>query len=132
MLDSSSFSSRQSSSFNQNSICNSVSLSKKDLWHCRLGHPSFVKIHNLRNELNIKENFVLDDFHCSTCHFDKQRRLPFISSNNLCDKPFQLIHLDIWGPFHTHILKVLDTFLPLLMAAHTSLGYIFYVQNQMF
>ena len=115
MLDSSSFSSHQSSSFNQNSFCNSVYLSKKDHWHCRLGHPSFVKIHNLRNELNIKENFVLDDFHCSTRHFVKQRRLPFISSNNLCDKPFQLIHFTHGVNFTHIVLKVLDTFLPLLM-----------------
>ena len=64
--------------------------------------------------MNIKENFVLDDFHCSTRHFVKQRRLPFISSNNLCDKPFQLIHLDIWGPFHTHSTEGFRYFLTIV------------------
>ena len=71
VLNSSSFSLQ--SNFNQNSIfsgnlCNLISLFQKDLWHCRLGHPSFVKIQILRNELNINENFYCDDSHYSICH----------------------------------------------------------------
>ena len=31
---------------------------------------------------------------------EKQKRLPFVSSNNLSPKSFDLIHIDIWGPFH--------------------------------
>ena len=86
VLDTSIFS--LSSNFNQQSIsignfCNSVSLSQKIFLHCRLGHPSFVKIQSLRNQLNLKEGYDFDDSHCSTCHYAKQRHLPFSSSNNL-------------------------------------------------
>ena len=63
VLDTSSFS--LSSNFNQQSICignfcNSVSLSQKNLWHCRLGHPSFVQIQSLRNRLNLKQGYDFD------------------------------------------------------------------------
>ena len=30
----------------------------------------------------------------------KQKRLPFVSYNNLSAKSFDLIHIDIWGAFH--------------------------------
>ena len=30
----------------------------------------------------------------------KHKRLPFVSHNHLSKHPFDLIHCDIWGPFH--------------------------------
>ena len=30
----------------------------------------------------------------------KQKRLPFVSHNNISTNPFDLVHIDIWGPFH--------------------------------
>ena len=95
--------------------CSSIASSVKA--HCRLGHPSFVKIQILRNELNIKENFYCDDSHYSICHYAKQR---------------QLIKL-IYGVHSMFIvLKVLVIFSPLLMIAHDSLRCIFCVLNMMF
>ena len=79
--------------------CNEVSLSQNDLWHFRLGHPSNVKLQTLKSELQISNGYTNCD-HCSVCHYAKQKRLPFISSNNMSDSPFNLIHCDIWGPFH--------------------------------
>lgn len=38
---------------------------------------------------------------CQICPLAKQRRLPFKSNNHLSENAFDLIHLDIWGPFHT-------------------------------
>lgn len=34
------------------------------------------------------------------CRFTKQKRCPFVFKNNLPPKPFDLIHIDICGPFH--------------------------------
>lgn len=31
---------------------------------------------------------------------EKQKRLPFASTNNIFVNPFELIHYDIWGPYH--------------------------------
>lgn len=30
----------------------------------------------------------------------KFKRLPFISNNHFSDVPFDLVHCDVWGPFH--------------------------------
>jgi ATP-dependent RNA circularization protein (DNA/RNA ligase family) len=44
----------------------------------------------------------------------KQKHLPFKSHNNICDEPFDLIHIDILGPFsvETSEQKVFDIFEP--------------------
>ena len=38
--------------------------------------------------------------HCSIWPLAKQHRLPFISRNKLSVNAFDLVHIDIWGPFH--------------------------------
>lgn len=41
---------------------------------------------------------------CDTCHISKFHRLPFHSTHHLSTHPFDLIHVDIWGPYkHTAI-----------------------------
>lgn len=44
-------------------------------------------------------------------HLAKHHRLSFISNNSLFDKPFNLIHCDIWGPFHTLTIEGFQYFL---------------------
>ena len=94
------FSSLVSQSFDISATCNNFSSSPTELWHYRLGHPSYAKIHTLKDDLNIS-HISETPSHCSICHLAKQRRFPFMSSNNLSNSPFQLIHIDVWGPFHT-------------------------------
>ena len=31
--------------------------------------------------------------------FGKAKEMPFPSHNNLCNEPFSLIHVDVWGPY---------------------------------
>lgn len=38
---------------------------------------------------------------CDICHFSKQKRLPFPVINNTSSKYFDLVHVDIWGPYYT-------------------------------
>ena len=84
--------------------CNSAFLcsvmSKTDVWHSCLGHPSSVKLQIFHNELHIPSSLSLLSSHCKIFHLAKQKRLPFVSHNNMSATPFDLVHLDIWGPFH--------------------------------
>ena len=93
--------------------CNNVSLSSTRLWHYRLGHPPYVKLNMMSNELRISSDFEPSN-HCSICPLAKQIRLPFISSNHLSSEPFNLIHLDIWGPFHTMFIEGFQYFLTIV------------------
>ena len=75
-------------------------MSKSDILNFRLGHPSTVKIQLLHNELQIPSSLSTLSSLYRICHLAKQRRLPFISSNHMSSHPFDLVHIDIWGPFH--------------------------------
>nr|KYP62154.1 Copia protein [Cajanus cajan] len=66
------------------------------LWHFRLGHPSCKHLESM-----IKQYPFITfnkEFTCSSCHFSKQKRLTFPLSISKTSKPFELIHIDIWGP----------------------------------
>ena len=67
------------------------------LWQFRLGHPSLSKmtfLHNVLPSFSAKRIDV-----CTIFPLAKQKRLPFPSYNNLCNAPFSLIHVDVWGPY---------------------------------
>ena len=83
---------------------NNISLSQNDLCHFRLGHPSYVKLYILR-KVNWMFPIYLLILIIAVYHLAKQRRLPFISLNNLSATPFQFIHCDIWDPFHVPAVK---------------------------
>ena len=77
--------------------CNSNNVSA--LWHARLGHLPFEKIQLLHSHFPfISCNKEIT--HCDTCHFAKMRKLAFPISTSKFDACFDLIHVDIWGPFH--------------------------------
>jgi hypothetical protein len=48
---------------------------------------------------------------CDVCHYAKQKKLPFYSSFNKADKPFELLHFDIWGPIATQSIHGHSCFL---------------------
>lgn len=76
-------------------FCGSLSVDG-DLWQQRLGHPSFAKLQHMSGILPMSRSHFS---HCEICLLAKQKRLPFLSHNHLSISPFDLIHLDIWGPF---------------------------------
>ena len=80
-------------------ICNSVNLSRNEIWHYRLRHPYYVKLQVLYKDLHIFGDLTASH-RCFICHLAKQCRLPFVLYNSLLDSPFQWIHYDIWGAFH--------------------------------
>ncbi|XP_075095099.1 uncharacterized protein LOC142173413 [Nicotiana tabacum] len=59
----------------------------------------------------------ISSFSCPVCPMDRQQRLPFPESHIKSTSPFQLIYLDLWGPYHTrtyngfrYFLVIVDDF----------------------
>ncbi|KAK4410377.1 Retrovirus-related Pol polyprotein from transposon RE1 [Sesamum angolense] len=94
----------------------SVTNSKYDIWHRRLGHPSplvLTHIHELKIT-TVNKNHI-----CSICPLAKQSRKSFPSSTSCAKNPFDLIHVDIWGPYKQSSLSGCHYVLTLWM---TTLG----------
>lgn len=96
-------------------FCNSVSVSPSALWHFRLGHASQSKLESLCKQLPyVSFNKVAI---CDVCHFAKQKKLPFSVSSHRAAHQFDLLHMDLWGPFsiasvhnHKYFLTIVDDF----------------------
>ena len=100
-------------SCNPNSILNNTSL-----WHSKLGHPSIQRMSLLQSIVpgivSCNNNKTFD---CTICPFAKQKRLPFDCSIHISTSRFDLIHVDIWGPYSTpslngsrYFLSIVDDF----------------------
>ena len=73
-----------------------AALSLSDLWHYRLGHPSSQHMCRIQG-LPCKAPSSI----CSICPQAKQHRTSFSSSVSSISRPFDLLHVDIWGPYRT-------------------------------
>lgn len=74
-------------------LCNAITT---NMWHNRLGHFPFNKLHML----GINEGQTVDKSHvCEVCHLAKHKRKPFPVSISKTNAIFDLLHIDIWGPF---------------------------------
>ena len=71
-----------------------------ETWHARLGHISDQKLHTLKNLLPIFNKTSSYVANCPVCPLAKQKRLSFTSHNHMSSSIFNLIHCDIWRPFH--------------------------------
>lgn len=69
------------------------------LWHRRLGHASAQAMKHLKLLHNNKEDELLNK--CSICPLAKQTRLSFPTSSSRANLPFELVHMDLWGPYRT-------------------------------
>nr|KYP75714.1 Retrovirus-related Pol polyprotein from transposon TNT 1-94 [Cajanus cajan] len=90
--------------------CNEVPI---DLWNFCMGHLSFKRLQLMQScypFLYSNKNFT-----CNTCHYAKQKKLPFTSSHSHASHSFDLLHIDIWGPCskvsmhgHRYFLMIVD------------------------
>lgn len=69
-------------------------------WHSRLGHLSDQRLAILQDKLHCNVHSIHKNKICWICPLAKQKRLPFVSYNKMASSPFELVHCDIWGPFH--------------------------------
>ncbi|XP_075076559.1 uncharacterized protein LOC142163198 [Nicotiana tabacum] len=80
--------------------CTSTSINKNDiLWHQRMRHIPFgkmISIPHLSCKFYSKQSFV-----CPICPIARQQRNSFPASITHSSRPFELVHIDLWGPYHT-------------------------------
>lgn len=67
------------------------------LWHQRLGHPSYPLFSALikQQKLPVSTSPVIT---CDCCNMAKSHKLSFSLSKSHTSAPFQLVHMDVWGP----------------------------------
>jgi len=64
-----------------------------------MGQPSIKCLYDLQN---IYPYIKFDKFFtCYTCHESKQKKYSFLVSKSHANQPFELFHIDIWGPYST-------------------------------
>ena len=68
-------------------------------WHNRFSHESDSVLKILSNKIPFALPNEFSTKSCYVCPIAKFRRSSFPSVNNVSDKPFDLIHCDIWGPY---------------------------------
>lgn len=86
--------------FSAGGLCNSVTHDPTYLWLMRLRHASELSLKTISKQfpyIQFKNNVTP----CDACHYAKQRKLPFPNSSTKSFAPFDLLHVDIWGPFST-------------------------------
>lgn len=86
----------------------SVKSSKdSNLWHVRFGHPSSIV---LKHVTCLKDVSSDDFFFCEVCPLAKQTRIPFHRSNSMSSDIFDLLHVDIWGPYRQLSIRITGAF----------------------
>ncbi|KAL0391906.1 UNVERIFIED_CONTAM: Retrovirus-related Pol polyprotein from transposon RE1 [Sesamum radiatum] len=75
-------------------LCNLSALDKTALWHRRFGHPSHIVLKHIMSLPHFDSMK-----HCSVCPLAKQQRLPFSTCQIQSTSIFELVHLDLWGPY---------------------------------
>ena len=85
------------------------------VWHRRLGHTSFTRLDSLTNVLGISKFKNKGLVHCDIFQRAKHKKLSFPIRKNIYSKPFELLHIDTWGPFsettqdgHRYFLTIVD------------------------
>ena len=75
-----------------------TSKEKIQLYHCRMGHPSFQVVKAIFPSLF--KNLNVGSLHCEVCELAKHKRVSFPISNKMSSFPFSLFHTDVLGPTH--------------------------------
>ncbi|KAK9725725.1 hypothetical protein RND81_05G164700 [Saponaria officinalis] len=68
-----------------------------DLLHARLGHTSLSKMQHIPDA----KCTHLKHYHCDVCVLAKMHQFPFNKSDSRAALPFELVHIDLWGPYKT-------------------------------
>lgn len=72
-----------------------------DLWYCRMGNP----FNDVIEHLGIKRMNKTDLIPCDVCCKAKQQCSPFPISANRSSKAFDLVHIDLWVPYHQKVMS---------------------------
>ena len=69
-------------------------------WHCRLGHPNLSQ---LKKVASFSESVF--EINCDACQLGKHHRVYFLSKESRSLRPFDLVQLDVWGPYRYSIVS---------------------------
>ncbi|CAA7015851.1 unnamed protein product [Microthlaspi erraticum] len=97
------------------------------VWHNRLGHPAMCKTDFLKDVLGVKQRNK--DSHCAICPLAKQKHIPFVSKHNICEHPFDLLHIDTWGPFSVPTAEGYRYFLT-IVDDHTRVTWVYLMRTK--
>lgn len=111
---------------NNDAIACKATTEKKlyEIWHERLGHPS-VGVMNHLDFISCNDSSKI----CDVCHRAKQTRLPFPQSNSTTQHCFDLVHVDIWGPYKIPSLSGAK-FLLTLVDDHSRAVWVYTMQHK--
>jgi len=84
------------------------------MWHRRLGHASLQRLDAISDSLGTTRHKNKGSDFCHVCHLAKQRKLSFPTSNKVCKKIFDLLHIDVWGPFSVETVECYKYFLTIV------------------
>lgn len=91
--------------------CNpSITKISPELLHCRMGHIPFSQLQYISSSDIMNKS----DFICQICPKAKQHRQPFQISSSLASQPFELIHIDTWGPYRQQTYNGFHYFLTIV------------------
>lgn len=82
------------------------------LWHRRMGHASVNAMQKLLDVDHIVCKQAIDK--CEICPLAKHTRIPFSVSETKTAAIFDLLHLDVWGPFHVQTVDGYRLFLTIV------------------
>ena len=69
------------------------------------------------------------DKECQVCPMAKLKRLPFPFNNKISSCAFDLVHMDVWGPYSTPILDGFKYFL-IVMDDATKATWLFFMRSK--
>ncbi|XP_074318206.1 uncharacterized protein LOC141655000 [Silene latifolia] len=98
------------SSENNKNFCLAAATSSLSLLHSRLGHLS---VNKLKFVPGLKA-VIKHDFSCETCILAKHHRLPFSICNKRAAACFDMLHIDVWGPYKVPSISGAKYFLTIL------------------
>ncbi|KAF7826368.1 Cysteine-rich RLK (receptor-like protein kinase) 8 [Senna tora] len=107
--------------------CNSVTTCKTNVWHNRLGHCPFTVFKQIEEIKVNSENFPAA---CDVCHFAKQQRNPFPKSITRSEHIFDLIHVDLWGPYKEKCIFTNATYFLTIVDDHSRTTWVFLIQHK--
>ncbi|XP_023884034.1 uncharacterized protein LOC111996308 [Quercus suber] len=103
---------KSNASFLPSSAITSASSASSFLWHARLGHLLNMKLKALGHTIPSLQPFC--NKACQICPMAKVKRLPFPFNNKICACAFDLVHMDVWGPYSIPTLDGYKYFLTIV------------------